>query len=253
MKALGKIAIGVALLTAAMPALAQDVVQQRGSSRSDGRAPKANTSKAKPSSSDYRPAWYDQGMAAIRDKNPGKAVELMKPLLADFEKRYAGEKRQIYCAVNAQQAKTYLDDAAKASVEAVTIEPDWCRAQYVRGYALIDLGQSDDALAAFKALTALAPRNSRYLNELGYVLADKKKYVEALGVYQRALAAVTLSPDNSVSESCTAYRGIGFAQTKLGKLGEAEKAYRACLAIDPDNDEVQGLIDDLSEERKLTV
>lgn len=75
--------------------------------------------------------WYDAGMAAIRAKSPARALEMVKPLLADFEKRYAGEKRHIFCAVNASQQKAYLSDAAAARLDAVMIEPDWCRAQYI--------------------------------------------------------------------------------------------------------------------------
>ena len=236
----------VVALAAPLFAAEKQAVRQGGSVSSGGKPPKSS-----PSSD--RPDWYDRGMAAIRAKEPGKAVELMKPLLADFEKRYAGEKRHIYCAVNKQQAKAYLDDAAKASIDAVTIEPDWCRAQYVRAYALIDLGETDDALAAFRTLTDLAPRNSRYLNELGYVLIDKKKYTEALDAYRRSLAAVSLSPDDTDDETCTAYSGMGFSLSKLGKLAEAEKAYRACLAIQPDNQDVKDALDDLDEDRKQTV
>ena len=197
--------------------------------------------------------WYDAGMAAIRAKNPGRALEMMKPLLADFEKRYAGEKRHIFCAVNSRQQKAYLSDAAAAKLDAVTIEPDWCRAQYVRGYALIDLGKSDDALEAFRRLAELAPKNSRYLNELGYVLADKKQYAEAVKAYQRSLAVTDLSPDDTDQERCVAYRGIGYNMAKLGRLDDAEAAYRNCLAIGIDSDEVQDALDDLDEQRKQTV
>lgn len=197
--------------------------------------------------------WYDAGLAAIRAKNPAGALEMMKPLLADFEKRYAGEKRHIFCAVNASQQKAYLSDAAAARLDAVTIEPDWCRAQYIRGYALIDLGKMDDALAVFRRLTELAPKNSRYLNELGYVLADEKKYDEAVKAYQRSLAVTDLSPDDTDRERCVAYRGIGYNMAKLGKLDDAEAAYRNCLAIGIDSDEVQDALDDLDEQRKQTV
>lgn len=227
-----------------------DVVRQVAPGRAVVRAPtKSVAANRAPSPK----GWYDAGMAAIRAKNPGRALEMMKPLLADFETRYAGEKRHIFCAVNSNQQKAYLSDAAAARVDAVTVEPDWCRAQYVRGYALIDLGKMDDALAAFRHLTDLAPKNSRYLNELGYVLADQKKYADAAKAYQRSLAAIDLSPDNYDQEKCVAYRGIGYNMAKLGKLDDAEAAYRNCLAIGIDSDEVQNALDDLDEQRKQTV
>ena len=227
-----------------------DVVRQVAPGRAVVRAPpKSVAANRAPSPK----GWYDAGMAAIRAKNPGRALEMVKPLLADFEKRYAGEKRHIFCAVNSSQQKAYLSDAAAAKLDVVTIEPDWCRAQYIRGYALIDLGKMDDALAAFRHLTDLAPKNSRYLNELGYVLADQKEYADAAKAYERSLAAVDLSPDDYDREKCVAYRGIGYNMAKLGKLDDAEAAYRNCLAIGIDSDEVQDALDDLDEQRKQTV
>jgi tetratricopeptide (TPR) repeat protein len=243
--------IAAAISVLGAPALARDdtVVRQGAPRTAQARAPTKALANRAPSPK----GWYDAGLAAIRAKNPGRAVELMKPLLADFEKRYAGEKRHIFCALNSRQQKAYLSDAAAAKLDAVTIEPDWCRAQYIRGYALIDLGKTDEALAAFRHLTELAPKNSRYLNELGYVLADMKKYDEAAGAYRRSLAAAELSPDDVDQEKCVAYRGIGYNMAKLGKLDDAEAAYRNCLAIGIDSEEVQGALDDLDEQRRQTV
>lgn len=245
------VAILITLSAVPMPGMARDTVVHQGTAR-DSTA--RNVSKRPPANRAPAPkGWYDAGMAAIRAKNPGRAIELVKPLLADFEKRYAGEKRRIFCAVNASQSRAYLSDAAAANIAAVTVEPDWCRAQYVRAYALIDLGKADDALQAFRHLADLAPKNSRYLNELGYALADKKQYADAVAVYQRSLAAADLSPDDTDQERCVAYRGIGYNMAKLGKLDDAEAAYRNCLAIGIDSDEVQDALDDLDEQRKQTV
>jgi len=255
--------LGVTMLALAAPAIAG----QSSGGVEQGEPKKGGKGKSSPvpftagpaisgKSSNAAPApagWYNDGMAAIRAKNPARAVSLMKPVLADFEKRYAEEKRHIYCAINPAQSAAYTSDATKAAQAFVTIEPDWCRAQYVRAYALIDLDDLDGALVAFRRLTDLAPKNSRYLSELGYVLTSKRQFSEALAVYQRSLDAVNLSPDDTDSETCTAYRGIGYALAKLGRIAEAEKAYRACLKLEPDNEDVQGAIDDLKDATKDTV
>ena len=245
----------VAMLALAAPAIADGdknaVEQGRAGGKSKEKPGKAPVTVS-PNDAPEPASWYTDGMAAIRAKNPGKAVALMNPVLADFDKRYADEKRHIYCAINAAQSAAYKEDATKASQDYVTIEPGWCRAQYVRAYALIDLDKLDDALTAFQHLTDLAPRNSRYLSELGYVLSAKRKYADALAMYQRSLAAVGLSPDNEDTEKCAAYRGMGFNLARLGRITEAEKAYRACLAIDPENKDVQDAIDGLADATKET-
>lgn len=260
---LRKLGLALAVVALAAPAVAngngQSATVEQGAAGKGGKAkggPIPFTSSATKPSGNEAPApagWYIDGMAAIRAQDPAKAVALMKPVLADFEKRYGGEKRHIYCAINPAQTTAYKDDAAKANEDYITIEPDWCRAQYVRAYALIDLEDLDGALIALQQLTGLAPRNSRYLSELGYVLSAKRRYAEALATYQRSLAAVAMSPDDAKTEKCAAYRGIGFNQARLGHIAEAETAYRACLAIDPDNQEVKDAIEGLSDATKETV
>lgn len=198
-------------------------------------------------------ASFDEGMAAIRDKNPVHAIELMQPFLANFERLYAGERRQMFCALTPQQSALFLADAARARREAVAVEPSWCRAQYVRGFALIDLGKLDDALVAFQNLTALAPRNSRYLNELGYVLLQQKKWSAAIDVFSRSAQAAELSPDDLIVEQCAAFGGMGSSMLKIGRLDEAEAAFRKCLALRPGDQTMLDALDAIAAERKQAV
>lgn len=198
-------------------------------------------------------AKFDAGMAAIRAKNPGRAVEMMQPVLADFERKYAGEKRQIYCAVTPEQSSAYLADAAKAKLEAVAIDAGWCRAQYVTGYALIDLERLPEALSTFQRLVALAPRNSRYLNELGYILMKQKKWTESLDAYRRSEGAADLTPDRAKEERCLALKGIGYDLVELGDLNAAEAAYRKCLNINPQDTDSPRELEYIAQQRKLTV
>jgi tetratricopeptide (TPR) repeat protein len=129
---------------------------------------------------------FDEGMEQINARNPERAIALMEPILAMFETRYAPEKRRIYCAVTREQGIAYLAQAARDERDAIAIEPAWCRAQYVRAYALIDLDRLDEAKVAFERLVDLAPQNSRYLNELGYILQLRKQWQGSLDVYRRS-------------------------------------------------------------------
>ena len=198
-------------------------------------------------------AKFEDGMAAIRASNPGKAMALMRPVLAGFERQYAGEKRQIYCAVTPEQAAAYRADAARANRDAVTIDDDWCRAQYVNGYALIDLQRYAEAQAAFERLVGFAPQSSRYLNELAYTLMKQKKWKESLEIYRRSEAAADLSPDRAKAERCLALKGMGYNLVELGDLNAAEAAYRKCLNIDPTDTDSPGELEYIQKQRTLTV
>ena len=192
-------------------------------------------------------------MAAIRANNPGAAVELMRPVLADFEKKYAGESARSFARVTPEQSSAYLADAAKTKREVVTIDAGWCRAQYVTGYALIDLERLPEALTAFQRLVAFAPQNSRYLNELGYIFMKQKKWKESLDAYRRSEVAADLSPDRAKEERCLALKGIGHRLVELGDLNAAEAAYRKCLNVNPQDTDSPRELEYIEEQRKLTV
>lgn len=256
-----------ATVAVAAPAIAGQDVRQRppGQSRdrSDDRVIKGDIDRDddapsvavrdKSDRSSAIDATYDAGMAMIRAKNPGKAVELMRPVLADFERRYAGEKRDIFCAVTPEQSSRYLADAAKANRPALSIDAGWCRAQYVTGYALIDLQRLPEAQTAFERLVRFAPQNARYLNELAYVFMKQKKWKDSLEIYRRAEVAADLSPDRVTEERCLALKGVGYNLVELGDFNAAEAAYRKCLNINPDDEDSPRELKYIEEQRKLTV
>ncbi|WP_375396320.1 hypothetical protein [uncultured Sphingomonas sp.] len=190
---------------------------------------------------------------AILERQPARAVELITSVIADFEKSYAGEKRQIFCAVSEAQSAAYLTAAKAANREAVAIEPGWCRAQYINAFALVDLGKLDEAGAAFERLLTFAPRNSRYLNELGYVYQAQKKWDLSLDAYRRSEIAADLAPDDVVKERCVALRGQGYDLVELGQLNYAEAAYRRCLAIAPDDKNSRNELLYIEQQRKKTI
>ncbi|WP_293989671.1 tetratricopeptide repeat protein [Sphingomonas sp.] len=250
----GRWILASAALAIALPAVGQAVRQLPPGTPAN--RPPSNDDRDAAKGSRIPPtvdAKYDAGMAAIRAKNPGAAVELMRPVLADFERRYADEKRQIYCAVTPEQSSAYLADAARAKRAAVAIDAGWCRAQYVTGYALIDLQRLPEAETAFTRLIGFAPQNSRYLNELGYILMKQKKWKESLDAYRRSEAAADLTPGRVTEERCLALKGIGYNLVELGDLDAAEAAYRKCLNINPQDSDSPRELEYIAQQRKLTV
>ena len=67
------------------------------------------------------------------------------------------------------------------------------------------------------------------------------------------LPAATFTPDRRDEERCVAFRGIGYDLVELGRLDDAEAAYRKCLAIIPDEPKSLGEIEYIREQRKKSV
>jgi len=190
----------------------------------------------------------DDGLRAIRVGQPQRALDLVEPVLADFEKAYAGQSR-IYCADTVQEAGAYAvptsDGGASLQPAPPGSKPDtvaarivinsvWCKAQYVRAFALVDLGRFDEAQAGFERLIKFAPRRSRYLSELGYLFQRKRQFQTSIDYYTRAEASADLlAPADRDYERCVALRGMGFGLIELGRWDEAEGVFKKCLAITP--------------------
>ncbi|MDT8757795.1 tetratricopeptide repeat protein [Sphingomonas psychrotolerans] len=197
-----------------------------------------------------RNAKLGEAVAAIQSQKPAEATAILKPLLADYEKLYAGEKRKIYCAHDPQQALLYMGQAAAAKQEAVAIEPGWCIALWARGFALIDQQQLDAAVPFLERAVALSPSHAHYLSELGYAYQSQKKWQLSYDLYSRAATAAALEEGDKRKRSLRrAWFGMGFDLIELGRLDEAEALFKKCLELFPDDQKVKSELDYLREQR----
>ena len=212
-------------------------------------------------------AVVEEAFTAIQSGEPQRALTLVEPVIANFEKANAGRQR-IYCAVTAKESAFYM--VAPASEGGASTEPapdgdtpdqgtsiilnsNWCRAQYVRAFALVDLKRLDEAQAGYERLLRFAPKRSRYLSELGFVFQAKRQWQASLDLYVRADAAAdVLDPADRDYERCVALRGQGYDLVELGRLDDAEAAYRKCLAITPNEPKSLGEIEYIKEQRRKT-
>jgi tetratricopeptide (TPR) repeat protein len=100
------------------------------------------------------------------------------------------------------------------------------------GLRVLDRGLELDALRdANLAGVNLGQTRSSLLAERGAVLDTVHRSSEALADFDAALAIPNL-PD---AMHAKLLRGRGYALTDLGRLDDAEKAYRASLSLQPDN------------------
>ncbi len=77
------------------------------------------------------------------------------------------------------------------------------------------------------------------ISERGVALASLKRWPDALAAYDEGLAIEGLED----RARARLYRGRGYALTELGRLDEAEQAYRDSLKLDPNNEIALGELD----------
>ncbi len=207
----------------------------------------------------------EDAFAAIRAGKPQRALDLVEPVIADFEKAHAGQRR-IYCAETVKESSFYMltpgsdggastepaPDGAKPMIGTqIIVNSVWCKAMYIRAFALVDLDRFDDAQAVFERLIQFAPRRSRYLSELGFVFQHKRQWQNSLDYYTRSEAAADLlEPADRDYERCVALRGMGFAQIEMGQLDAAEATFKKCLAITPNEPKSLNELEYIKQQRR---
>ena len=97
----------------------------------------------------------------------------------------------------------------------------WLRLQ---AKALLVLGLRKKAHEVFHEILQINPDDVLALNSVGYKELNDKRWGQALGFFERALA---LTPNNA-----NAHFNVGFVCEELGRSQEAEHAFRAAIQID---------------------
>jgi Flp pilus assembly protein TadD len=191
-----------------------------------------------------------EALAALHAKAPEQAITLIDPLLADYEKRYAGEKRRIYCAKNTQQMLLYMGQATAAHQDAVALDSIWCTALWLKGYALVEMHQHDVAMPFLERAVALSPSDPQFLTELGYGYQVQKKWQLSYDTYARAAEGAALQDGDAKKRSLRlAWFGQAYALIELGRLDEAEKLLVDTLALTPDDEKIKGELRYVREEK----
>ncbi len=126
---------------------------------------------------------------------------------------------------NALQEMGQLDEAIAAYRKAISHAPELADAHYNLGNALLAKGQVDEAIAAYRQAIALRPGYCEARNNLGNALKEKGQPEDAVAAYREVIA---LRPNFAA-----AHNNLGNALKDLGQLDEAIAAYRQTIALNP--------------------
>jgi tetratricopeptide (TPR) repeat protein len=181
-------------------------------------------------------ADFRRAHEAMAAKRHDAALGILDPLIARYARRYADEKRLVFCASGPTETLGYLLQGAAAKRDTVAVDAGWCDALFLRGYVLADAGRYAEAADWIGRAIEKAPQNAHYLNELGYVYGRLGRMEESLAAFDRAVAGVPFGPEaQQTAEHTRALRGKGWVLVEQRKWDDAEAVYREALKLDPDD------------------
>jgi tetratricopeptide (TPR) repeat protein len=180
------------------------------------------------------PSLLEEARILIKGKKLSDAIEKCDKVIASFKAHYESRKEKIYCARTSSESLGYLLKAAADKGNAIALSATWADAYFIKAYALQDLGRIADAKSTVKLAVELSPMSSHYLSELGNIYQLEKNWSKAEENFAVAEDNAPLSPDDVKAEELgRARRGLAYVFVEQGKLAEAEKKYKQCLADDP--------------------
>ncbi len=140
---------------------------------------------------------------------------------------------------NLLQARGEIDEAIALQRRSIALFPGWHTPYYNLGCSLLQKGAFAEAEACFLKALELAPDDFGSCNNLAALLAENPGDHDRLEKSVRyAERAIHVRP-----ESAGIHATLGRALYYLGRLDEAEVAFRRSLALDPSNSDVRQNLD----------
>jgi len=134
-----------------------------------------------------------------------------------------------------------LEEAIAAYRRAIELNPDHSWSHHNLGEALAKLGQLEEAIAAYHRAIELNPDFSWSYHHLGDALDRQQHWEEAVVAFRRA---IELNPEHFGS-----YCGLGQGLLNLGQLDEAIVAYRRASELEPAADWIQYRLGEVLQQR----
>lgn len=169
-------------------------------------------------------AWLNAGHAAMVRGQDAEA----RRLLLEAHRR---SPCYAYIQMNLSVLATRAGDDAESlrwADEAVGCQPTVALTHYYRAAALERLGRADEALAAYRAVTALDAVHADAWRATGRLLEARQDWAGAVAAWERARAADPTNADAAM------HAGLLYSW-RLGDPATAVERFRAVLALSPEH------------------
>ena len=192
----------------------------------------------------------DAATAALSKGQPQLALDTIEPVISAYQASLSGEKRRLYCGLSGAETIAYLGLPLRGAPGSVALAPGYCDALFLKGFALIDLNRVAEARTIYGQVIALAPFHAHFYAELGQSYRLTRDWPKMLELCTTAAGFADLADKDRVGyEKGLAWRCMGYALIEQGKFDEAEKLYRQCLEVDPNDAKAKNELEYISEQR----
>lgn len=220
--------LALSLLAATQDAPARALVE----TKADGQ-----TVKVSPTKSAEAGQRIDQAVTAIKSAKPADALPILDSIIVEFEKAHpANSEVMVFSASNMTQTLMYSVIPAAKKKNGIVVDGSWSLAHFLKGFALVELKRSAEALAQFDRAVALSPMDSQFLGERGEWYKSHKQWDKAYADFKSAADFSTFSDEAAqIAAKGRGLRGMAFVMIEKGDLKLAQKLLKEALKLNPND------------------
>lgn len=193
--------------------------------------------------------YLQEGIDLIQSKDLASAIEKFDRIINDYDETYGHRADKLFLSfLSLEEFLAFVKGQPPPEREVVWLHPYYSQAHYYKGYALVQLDRTHEAVAEIQRAIDLNPMHGPFYLELAYIHARQRDFDQALKLYNNALER-DFFPQKSATAA--AYRGIGYIYIESGMLQEAVRMYERSLELEPESSIARQELDYINTLRRL--